>query len=1386
MIKTLRVNNGSFAKLGSVAVQAVVSSVIHEVAQQTVAQQPISVGALPARQATFSSPVLLHSINNVTKVSAASVSGIAHLLTTDSSVVIPLRTKFNVVMPTYHLTLDAGKEYDPRVTQGFVTTTTKFQPYEQLTGIAQERPEVVMLTNFQPLFTHDVVHTAPNFISLVETGGINPYMTDAGRFIDSQMQIRNLRSFNTQYLVKQLKARYYNIRQQFSDRENSFFDALNKLNTDATFLLNLVRVIESQKAQLDLRHDIFAVDPTVIGSLYDADFTQEQTKLSADVSTGAGAPRRLPSPNLAIRHKPKYDFVDTLIDLGYKQDTVQSVYSSTKIWMQTLLELSYALKFHTLQFLDIDPSYQRNDTNASTILNPKVTRFSLSTNLPNLPKLDELVNLQPTNVPLALSSIKPSFQTIYQDVFFKDEEARIAALAHLLSAEYRYSRGLSLPQVQRALTDFYGYNVVSGQGNSTIFDSIIGKFGNNISDFPAQASHALVAVAQQTTATNTGVLTFETKYVEGDTGTLTPGGDFYFDQVLQTDGKSFNTTNIDALVGVLDSSLSSFNIIVDGFNLMMKPSTRVLNNVLDIDGSILTSTGDLINAVKQQLVDANGNTSVLLQNDRLASVFARARKDNNLKSSLFLYVLSKISRAYGTNVAFFTSTPVADNTPLVDYLINQINVVLEASVPQTRTNVQFVVNRGLDGGINTDAMNSQTIAAALKAGTKLTVLIEQLMSQILTQFRTRTTAITDSFTRYSGFLDTIVMMTAFDLIISMVARYGNTDIVGAHRGLASFSQGLITYVVSRTTTDHRNSVNELTERAAGEDTRVQQLILTVTNALTVLGGSLKGVTNFLQSPTSILRLQEVAGILGNDPTMLAMLFSEQQIMMLAATVQNLLSAANNGLSAKQPTAQSDPNDSQEIKILDESQVPPAARDALLGYFGTEDFASVKGSNKRILTVGIPLGFTQRIKQKVDIRNQQRASFKNRRNDVVQVCVYKIDMVNSDVIYKPRRFMFEMSRFPVRLSTVSWLPLPDRPASQDIVNSIPTLNFTQNVDTSTSTAITNGIEYASGIVAGNDGIKDVRVAMDDDSYSFLTANQKAEILQNHVASQLLEAYIKLMTGINVAEYGFDMTNVLPPVEVSFVKTLTEHQVAHVSDLLLNKATTGREEAKVPTGGVMFSTTAHSPPASVQRSFAPIAISQPQLSNPAGVAGAVAISSQFRALQQTVASTKTLEQQAVIGNLDTNLNAVSARNVPMMVEHFQTISSFSNTLSSASDPASLNQKVVTPKLFDRVFNFIIDPTDFEVDVATTIATPYGQKALELMIQNGEIVSSTENDQALSRATLVGLRPVTPGSRPFIQGHLTPNVNAYSYRPRDKNEGDLIADKYFITIETFDEGT
>ena len=1388
MISTLRVNNGSFANLGSVVSQAV-STVANTVRTQTaVPQGTLTPAVTPVHQTPIPISVIANATGTVTVIHQPTLVAVASAFGTTRKV-IPLHLGPSTpIVPAYNLGVVPAQTYDPRTTQGFASTTTQFQPYEQLTGIAHERPEVVMLTGFVPLFDRDVSHTAPDYIDQVAASGVGSFMTAAGKYIDAQINMRNIQASNSMSLVRTLRLGYPNVARQLKQRTSDFNQGLTKLQANAAFLLNLVRIVEAQKKQLDLRHDLYTVNPTEVATFISNNFTQQQVGSSATTRTKptSSAQRKVIPFSL---HPQSYALVDTLIAQGYAPDNVQNVFSSSKIWLQLLVELSNALKTHTLELVDIDPLLQRQDANATTLLNPStVKRFGLSPSLSSLtiPNLEELVGLQVAGVSQAVSSIQTAFQALYQSVSFKNDEARIVALAHLLSQEYRFSYGLSQINIVNLLRNQYGFNPASN-GNTTLFDAVFGQFGNNITDFSTANAKSLAGVAQQQiTAQDVpkGVLTFEAKYVEGDTGTLTPGGDYFFDRLLNPDftvptQPKFNTAAIDALSQQLGDAMGSFSVLTDGMNLL-EQQALLDNGQVDVRSSELTSTNNVLNFTKQ-LVDVDGSTLQPVLNDRMGAVYTQARTDNRVKTLLFLYTMARISRSYTTNVLGVAAPQVADNTPLVDALISQLVTALEASVPATRTAIQYTV-LGVDLGLNTDALTSDSIKKAMKDGTYLTNFIEGFVSLVIAHFQVDTSAINAKFTRYSGMLDTVLMMVAFDYAVALIARYSNQKLTGVHTGLKTFSQGgPITFVVSRLTTNNKNSINELSQRAQGETLRVQAMVLAITNALKVLDGSLKGISNFMKSPATLAQLKDVATVLGNNRDALRMLLSEQQIMMLAAIAHDLIVANSDKTGAVQtaPVGQGDPT-TDELKILDESSISAAMRNALYGFFGSGRFAKPAASNLKILTVGIPLGFTQRLKQKVSIQKQQRASFETHRNDIVNVCVYKIDMQNPDIVYKPQTMLFELSRFPVRITTTQWLPLTTNPTQQDVVSSVPTQNFSQNPDSGTANSITDGVEYTSLASAVQAGLRSARVAFDDRSYSFLNDAARTQILQNHVTSQMLETYIKLMTGLNVAEYSYDMVEVPPPVEDDFVSTLTEHTMAHMASVVSTARATNVTNSTATTGGVLFSSTAPKRAAVVPGSLAPSAVAQPQLTHPSGIAGNVTQAAQFRALTTQTAPVQTTEQQAVAGQLNANLSTLGAAHVSTAIAKLQTISKLGSTVSSLSNADAVNKRVLSPKQFDRVFNLVIDPGSFEIDVIATTATPYGRDALQLMLQHGEIVPIDENDAYAQHVDIVG--PAPSGFRGLTAGTLPANINGYQLRERDRNAGDLVFDKYLVTVETF----
>jgi hypothetical protein len=1343
MIKTLLASNGVVAQVGAPQTQP--SPVDLNIKTQT--NIAANVVPPPAQASNAGITGVISATGELRLVNNISIEAAASSIIKDRDFLLPpYKGIINHILPTFALKLEPGHVVSGKQSDDQILTSKKFEPYELLTGLSHERPEVVMLTNFLPVFDKDVSQVQSSMIQTVENSGIHPFMTDAGQFLDTQIQSRMLQYVNYRQLIRSIRRGFTYVGQQISDRQRSFINSIESLKDSTNFLLELVRNHELLKLQLDLRNNLHAVNTHDVANHHISNFTS--------VRNFNGHPLLDAARNLL---PATYVPTDLLVRLGYDYNHVKTTFASTKIWLQLLIELKNLLRFHSLQFLDIDTTLQKNDSNAVNLTKSSGNRFGLKQEIPNLPNVRTIIDLQSSQVFQFINVINQTWQVLYQDTYFKNDEMHFAALSNLLSKEFRYSFGLAKPEVKRTLQDQFLYGT-SDVGNVDVFDFIIGRFGNNITDFPSVQDASLTSIAQRQVSDNVAVVTLESKYLEGDTGTLTPGSAYYVDHTLQTDGNSFDTSRLDELSISLEKMNKNFNVIVNDMNLL---STLVQDQRDKASfSSTLSSPLSFINFLVGQLVDVrSGTTLQSILNDNLGSVFAHASKNNNVKTALFLFIMMKISRAYNETVPFVKSTLSSDNTPVTDVLIDQIIASLNSSVPQSRTGAPGISN--VPGLITTTTLTKETIKTSLKQGTVLLRFVESTMKSVLATFRLDGQALNGDKTRYGGYLDTVIMMVTFDLILQLITKYGNQSIVSSSYNFANVRRGTFAFVISRILNNHKPSIADLTSRIERETSLTQQLIYSIINTLQRLGGAIRNHSNYLNSPRSIQKLVEISSII-NNPDMLHMLMSEQQIMMLASSVYDIrdrISRSGAAIIDGDVDRDGDFDSDDEIKILDDSVVFSRLKNALYGMLGHKEFASDEGYNKKILTVGIPLGFTQRIKQKINAGNVRKSSFADKQADIVRIKVYKVDLDNSDIVYKSQQFMFEMSRFPVRNDRY-FLTIPENPSLNDVIRAIPTRDFGQSPGQLTD------ITYWSS--KQDDVPKGHKLAFDDKTYSFLSQRQKAEIIRNHITSYILEIYVRLMTGISLADYHFDLVDPPRSMDDDFVKLITEHRLNQLSTILNSPV---RSPIKLsPPGGVLFSSTLANRLGS-------------RLSSPSGVAlGATLGANSTQRGDST--SILPLEQQSAVPAFGASVSALSSRYIDAAVHDLRVISGMSRITLPLSNPLAVSKRLLLPKQFDRVFNLVIDPDEFEIDYDKTVVTPQGKQALEQMIKRGDIVPASENDVANRFLAIDDLTLSSVGTRSFMQARQSPNVNSFRLKDRDKNKGDLAFEKYFVTVETFDE--
>lgn len=155
---------------------------------------------------------------------------------------------------------------------------------------------------------------------------------------------------------------------------------------------------------------------------------------------------------------------------------------------------------------------------------------------------------------------------------------------------------------------------------------------------------------------------------------------------------------------------------------------------------------------------------------------------------------------------------------------------------------------------------------------------------------------------------------------------------------------------------------------------------------------------------------------------------------------------------------------------------------------------------KLLTVGIPAGFSKTLSDRVSRTAINETNFKEKQFDVIAIDVYKRDARYDDLVFKPQRFFFDLSLFPVR-------------------NFLPPTSSGTNVNYAQVLREAQLRDYQSIQDKRLVSLRDIR---NDQKYSFLSDLQKQQMMQNHVESQLLDLYIRLMTGLKMDEEVFTGT------------------------------------------------------------------------------------------------------------------------------------------------------------------------------------------------------------------------------------------------------------------------
>ena len=425
----------------------------------------------------------------------------------------------------------------------------------------------------------------------------------------------------------------------------------------------------------------------------------------------------------------------------------------------------------------------------------------------------------------------------------------------------------------------------------------------------------------------------------------------------------------------------------------------------------------------------------------------------------------------------------------------------------------------------------------------------------------------------------------------------------------------------------------------GNRRKIVEEVITISNflhILVVIGQYMQNASARIQSSFNQQTLQNFLAT--NNARGLNLLRNPSQVRTAAYVFQNIKDKTP-ARTRNQDTGYVNNN------LVISDVVTDAEYKCLVALLSEAQFRSEFNAEKRtkILSVGIPSGFSKELADRVNISEIDKNTFGDKESDVITVNVYKRDARFDDIVFKPQRFMFDLSLFPLEKDLNQINPTEgeafDRLLLRAQITDFQALTSTKKQSIASISA--------------------------DSKYNFLQPDDRKRLIRNHLVSYLLGMYTNFMTGIRISEDVF--------LQGSSVKT---------RDLT--------------------------------------------------------------SLMQTLVFSYLRDVRRV--TIPPNARVETLLEDPSLSEDTKDVLRLTTYGSMVFNQGEATNRVLTPKLFDRVFFVPLDIENFEVDLELTLSTESGRLAW---------------------------------NQSYVQNKLVRVGNKTFFRPKNKN--DLVFEDYFVAIET-----
>lgn len=1175
---------------------------------------------------------------------------------------------------------------DSRFNDELPRSTAKFTPFEELSGIASTRPEILSVSEFKPIYTNNGFGFTP-----------------AGEFLDAQIKLMNLRHEALVKLINDLK-KDPTLAEQLDQIEGDFLAHVRNLKTRVDFLVTLQKYIERVSKLLDLRDAGSTVDAASTLSTY---FASVFSNLNQATST-----------------LPPFTYADLLSQHGFNKNNVVG-YSSSKVFLQSLYEARKILRAGTDELVGTDPSLASRDSDAVTLNKRTYRDPHVEVGRINMPTFATVAARGIHESDTKLTSLLQELETYFRSIDkafagVSSEEVSYTLKLRTLARETAYSHALSNSSTVALLLE-YGYPVSTDLGNQQLFDAVYGQLGNRITDNRTGTNVNAVASVASRVDGDKAVLTYEVDYLEDDQGSVfTPGSAYYVASTLRpSDSNAFSIDRPSELVTRLNGVIDRYINFIGMFNLLPRVANIAVTQLANVDYAFDPVT--MTNALYSIFID--DSTGYVRSDSNLNPVvdlLSEAATNPALRANLMMF-FSTVTNASGDGLADAATARALASQDVRQEAQNRAAQAENQNVRVGPTVDKLIKNCVLYyRQITGDTTGATKVENALRNYNEQGPL-SRAIAFVKACNDVHKTVLNNGYTRYSRMSDMCMVSLTTQVVLDTARRYAynrvrvnnainiNKNFAAAtvvSKALATSSRvnagasalssktlslgkariGTSAYAAPQATVaigvSYYISKLPLKQAVVARLEREQALlirtVLAPLHAMHTVRDSLKKYVLYLQRPENVKTLNDILAVVG-DRRLVELLADKGQVRLMYDTIETVLQrvslVANNAATTDLTdvislTRTGTPD--EDLKVFDDSFVTSKTANVIKAAFANSKFSLARASNMRVIAFGLPHGFTARLQNKFKTSTfAEQARSKRKQNDVVIADVYKIDVRYPDIIFKPIPKVLELSRFVSR-DERTYLPVQVGAPLESVLDAVPTRDYS---DFET-------IEAGHGLSA-----------LAASEYDFMTSDDKSAMVRNTVMSYLHELYFRIVTGLPLSERELyvqdpDEDDRPAPFVTRAILLNTINQVfklptppSQSSSLVLNYATLSPSKAM---------------------SYA--AVTQAQ-KNTSGGPGKVTVD----------INNSTLKSVVKVQYLDRlKAKAQATADVASQASKKKTV---------YIDREVAAKYMMSPKLFERVFFVDVDPDDFEIDRDETFKSEVGRTSFAQLQQAKEIEVKSE---------------------------------------------------------------